>query len=107
MHVWDITLHYDEEFSDTQLLNDVINDECMKTYACMLPRVTCEGCVRSCHMNDLRWKYRDLILICSFTSGYFPFYNDVLPLLYDEYGRVHYDDDHHHALHDISGFAVP
>ena len=28
----------------------------MKAYACMLPRVKCEGCVGLCHMNDLRWK---------------------------------------------------
>ena len=44
----------DKEFSDTQPLNDVINDECIKTYACMLHRVTCEGCVGLYHMNDLR-----------------------------------------------------
>ena len=40
-------------------------------------------------------------ILCSFTLGYFLFYDD-------EYGCVHYDDDdHHHALHDIRGFVVP
>ena len=39
--------------------------------------------------------------VCSFTSGYFSFYDD-------EYKRVQYDDDdHHHALHDTRGFTVP
>ena len=52
MHVWDVMLHYyNEEFSDTQPLTDVMNDVCMKTYACMLHRVICEGCVGLCHMN--------------------------------------------------------
>ena len=45
MHVRNATLHYDEEFSDTQSLDNVMNDECMKVYACMLPRVICEGYV--------------------------------------------------------------
>ena len=35
-------LHNDEEFSDTQLLSDVINYECMKAYTCMLPNIICE-----------------------------------------------------------------
>ena len=39
-------------------------------------------------------------IVGSFTSGYFPFYDD-------EYGRVHYDDDDdNHALLDIRGFAL-
>ena len=51
MHVWDAILHYgNEEFSNTQPLNDVMNDVCMKTYACMLPRVICEECVGLCHI---------------------------------------------------------
>ena len=40
-------------------------------------------------------------IICSFTSDYFPIYDD-------EYEHVYYDDDdhhHHHVLHDIWGFA--
>ena len=36
-------------------------------------------------------------IVCSYTSGYFPIYDD-------EYGRVHYDDDDH-VSHDIWGFA--
>ena len=48
-----------------------MNDECMKSYACMLPR-------------DLMY------IVCSFISRYFPFY--------DEYGRIYYDnDDDYHA----------
>ena len=37
-------------------------------------------------------------IVCSYTSGYFLIYDD-------EYERVHYDGDEHHALHDIRGFA--
>ena len=45
-------VHYDnEELSDTQPLNDVMNDVGMKTYAYMLARVICEGCVELCHVN--------------------------------------------------------
>ena len=45
-------LHYDnEEFSDTQPLSDVMNDEWMEAYACMLPRVIWEGYVG---LYDLR-----------------------------------------------------
>ena len=44
-------LHYDE-FSNTQLLNDVVNYECMKAYACMLSVVICERCVGLCPMNE-------------------------------------------------------
>ena len=47
-------LHHDEEFTNTQLLNDVINDECMRVYASMLPRVICDRCIRLCHINNLR-----------------------------------------------------
>ena len=47
-------LHNDEKFSDTQSLSDVINDECMKAYACTLPKVICERCVGLCDINDLR-----------------------------------------------------
>ena len=36
--------------------------------------------------------------ICTYTSGYFSFYDD-------EYRRVHYDDDHHHASHDFQESA--
>ena len=39
-----------------------------------------------------------MYIVCSFTLKYFP--------SYDEYGHVHYDDDHHHVLHDIRGFVV-
>ena len=39
-------------------------------------------------------------IVYSFTLGYSPFYDD-------EYERIHYDDDHHHALRDIRGFFVP
>ena len=41
-------------------------------------------------------------IVCSFTLGYFSFYDD-------EYERVHYndDDEDHRALHDIQGFVVP
>ena len=47
-------LHYDNEgYSDIQLLSDVMNDECMKACPCMLPRVTCEGCVELCCINDV------------------------------------------------------
>ena len=43
--------------------------------------------------------YRDLMsLVCLYISGYFPIYED-------EYERVHYDDDHHHASHDTREFA--
>ena len=44
-------LHYDmtcydmydnKEFSYAKLPSNVMNDECMKAYACMLPRVICE-----------------------------------------------------------------
>jgi len=35
-------------------------------------------------------------IVCSYTLGYSLIYDD-------EYGCVHYDDDH--ALHDIQGFA--
>ena len=38
-----------------------------------------------------------MYIVCSFTSGYF--------LFYDEYVRVHYDDDD--LLHDTRGFVVP
>ena len=34
--------------------------------------------------------------VCTYTSGYFPIYDD-------EYGRVHYDDEHHHASHGTQG----
>ena len=53
-------LHYDmtcydmngnEEFWNTQPLSNVMNDECMKAYAYMLPRVICEGYVGLCHMK--------------------------------------------------------
>ena len=47
-------VHYNEEFSDTQPLNNVINEKCLKAYACMSPRVTCKGCVGLYHMNDLK-----------------------------------------------------
>ena len=50
VHVWNVMLHYDEKLSDTQPQNDVINDECTRTYACMLPSVICEGCVGLCNI---------------------------------------------------------
>ena len=54
VHIWNVMLHYDnEEFFDTQPLSDVMNDECMEAYACMLPRVIWEGYVG---LYDLRWK---------------------------------------------------
>ena len=37
--------------------------------------------------------------VCTYTSGYFLIYGD-------EYARVHYDDDHHHASHDTQRYAV-
>ena len=37
-------------------------------------------------------------IVCSYTLGYFPIYDD-------KYGLTHYDDDHHHALHEIRGFS--
>ena len=37
-------------------------------------------------------------IMCSYTSSYFSIYDD-------ECSHVHYDDDHHHASHDIRGFA--
>ena len=51
VHVWNDMLHYNK-FSNTQLPND----ECMKAYACMLPRLICEECVGLCHVNDFRMK---------------------------------------------------
>ena len=72
----------------------------MKTYACML----CRNMSRMCGVVLHKWfkdeNYKNLMhIVCSFTLGYFPFYDD-------EYGRVHYDDNDHHALHDIRGFVV-
>ena len=34
--------------------------------------------------------------VCTYTSGYFPIYDN-------EYGRVCYDDDDDHVLHDTQG----
>ena len=36
-------------------------------------------------------------IVCLYTSSYFPIHDD-------EYRRVHYDDDHHHALNNIQMF---
>ena len=47
-------LYYDEKFSGTHPVSDVMNDECMKSNACMLLIVIWEGCVELCHMNDLK-----------------------------------------------------
>ena len=41
VHIRDVLLHYNEEFSNTTL-NDVIDGECVKVYAFMLGRVICE-----------------------------------------------------------------
>ena len=46
-----------------------------------------------CHRDENYW---DLMhFVCTYTSDYFPIYDD-------EYGLVHYDDDDHHhpASHD-------
>ena len=40
-----------------------------------------------------------ILLLCTFTLGCLHIYDD-------EYGRLHYyNDDDHHVLHDIQGFA--
>ena len=53
----------------------------------------CEKCIVLCQrfFEDENYRKR-LDFVCSYTSGYFPIYDD-------EYGRVYYDDDR--ASHDI------
>jgi len=55
MHVLNFTIHYDDEFLKTTLVN-VNDNECMKVNACMLLRVMCEQCIGLCHKDDLKMK---------------------------------------------------
>ena len=39
-----------------------------------------------------------MYIVCSYTSGYFPIYDD-------EYRHLYYDDNHHHVSHDTRRFT--
>ena len=70
-------MFYDDECMETTLVN-VSDDECMKINAPISLIVICERNLGLCHKDILKiGNYRDLIhSVCTYTSGYFPFYND-------------------------------
>ena len=67
----------------------------MKAKTCMLLTVICERYIGLCYIDDLKMK-----TIGASSILCVHIYPVTSPIYDDEYGRVHYDDDDHHASHD-------